>query len=218
MDYDVDKKADELLEALGKELMKSREQYADRILEGEEVSLYKEEAVKQHGHHRTFRRMIILVAVLVMLMGLAIVSVDGVREKVFNYFLSDNPGNTEITPLGNAEGNVLPEAKLEYLPNGYNLVSSDEKENIGIWMSYRKAEEQFIEFSMCRSDYYSPSVDNDTMEHEQVRINVYQAQLFSDEQDCYLVWQAGDYTLSLYGNLDKDTVIKIADHVRLSKS
>lgn len=216
MDYDVEKKADELLEALGKELMKRREKYADMILEGEEVPLYGD-FVQKHGHYRNFRRMMILIAVLIMLMGLAIVSVDGVREKVFNYFLSDNPGYTEMTPLEqNVESNALPKVKLEYLPNGYELISSEENEVSGVWKSYGNAEEQFIEFSLCRSDYYSPSVDNDTMKREQVRINVYQAQLFSDEQDCYLVWQAGDYTLSLYGSLDKDTMIKIANHVRLN--
>jgi len=216
MDFDVDKKADELLEALGKELMKSREKYADMILEGNGVPLYKEDSVQKRSHHRTFRRILIMIAVLVVLMGLAIVSVDGVREKVFNYFLSEKPGNTEITPLENAQNDDIPEVRLDYLPEGYKLVSTDESQNICTWQTYGNDENQFIEFCLCRSEYYNPSVDNDTMKREQIRINVYQAQLFSDENDCYLVWQAGDYTLSFYGNLDKKTIIKIAKNVSLN--
>lgn len=218
MDYDVEKKADELLEALGKALMQSRENYASLILEGKEVPLYQEESAQKHRHHRTFRRMIVLIAVLLMLMGLALVSVEGVREKAFNYFLGENPGNTEITPLGGDEQGAFPEVKLEYLPKGYKLVSSDKDEETGIWktMTYGNEEDQFIDFSIYRSDYYTPSVDNDTMKQEQIRVNVYQAQLFTDAQTGYLVWQVGNYTLSIYGGLDKDTIMEIANHVRLN--
>lgn len=213
MNYDIEKKSDELLEAIGTELMKSREKYANMVLEGKKVPLYKEKTESKQSPRRVFRRMKIFVALLIMLMAIALVAVDAVEEKVFNYFLVENLGHTEITPL---KGNAFPEVELEYLPKGYVLISSEENEVAGVWLSYGTAEENFIEFSMCRSEYYNPSVDNDTMKYEEVEINVYQAQLFSDDQDCYIVWQVGYYTLSIYGNLDKETIMKIADNVRLN--
>ena len=42
---EVEKKAEELLEAIGVELAKSREKYADDILSGKEIPLYTEKAV-----------------------------------------------------------------------------------------------------------------------------------------------------------------------------
>ena len=85
-DYDVEKKAEELLQAIGKELAKSRAKYADDILSGKDIPLYAKSVQKKWPARKKLKRTMILVAVLIMMMGLFITSVTGVSERIFNYF------------------------------------------------------------------------------------------------------------------------------------
>ena len=84
----IDKLAEDILAAYGKELRKSQNAYLD-ALEDDSVPnppLFAEPERKKVRTRRTFRRAMILVAVLVLIMGLVVISSEGVKEKMFNYF------------------------------------------------------------------------------------------------------------------------------------
>ena len=97
MESDIERKAEELLAAVGTELSKSREKYADAVLEGKKIPLFAEEKCRKSYRKISLRRMLILAAVLIILMGLIVTSVSGVREKVLDLFSQKGKYRIEFT-------------------------------------------------------------------------------------------------------------------------
>lgn len=223
-DFDVEKKADELLTALGKELAKSRVAYADAVLDENTSTppFYQELPRKKNpGNRKVFRRTLILVAVLALIMGLVVISSEGVREKMFNYFFTEKPGHTEVRPLENNENTEgeLPRFELGYVPEGYEKINEGDIWDIGYIVDYGNNKEQYINFMVTKSDAYSSSIDNDTLNQKEIMINTYQAYLFIDDQgkDSVIIWQVGDYVLELSTGLGEKEVIKVAENIRLKE-
>lgn len=217
MENDIERKAEELLAAVGTELSKSREKYADAVLEGEKIPLFAEEKHRKSYRKISLRRMLILAAVLIILMGLFVTSVTGVREKVLNLFSQKGEVSTELSSLENRqfEGQV-PEIEPGYLPEGYELVSES---NEGFLFSklYVANERENIYLSVQESESFSVSVDNETTKQELTRVNVYQAQLFYRDGESYIVWQVGDYIIDIAGTVPKEEMMKIAESVCLAE-
>lgn len=216
---DIDKLAEDILSAYGKELRKSQDAYLDAL---EDDSLpnppfFVQPPRKKIGTRRAFRRALILVAVLVLIMGLMVISSEGVREKMFNYFQDDKEGHTDLTYLDDEdEAGKIPEFELGYVPEGYELFSEDSDISFRK-IIYTKDEKQYIRFTVNRSEAYNMSVDNDTFKREEITVNGYQALLFYDEHNGVVIWQVGDYTLDLFTGLSKKEVIEVAKNVTLKK-
>lgn len=187
---DIDKLAEDILTAYGKELCKSRKAYFD-ALEDDSVPdppFFAEPVRKKMRTRRTFRRALILVAVLVLIMGLVVISSEGVKEKMFNYFTDEKEGHTDLSYLdGEDDESKIPEFELGYVPEGYELFSED----------------------------YNMSVDNDTFKQREIMVNSYQALLFYDDMNSAIIWQVGDYTLDLFTGLSQKEAIKVAKNVKL---
>ncbi len=212
---EVEKKAEELLEAIGVELAKSRKKYADDILSGKEIPLYAEPIQKKRSARKRMRTIMILVAVLIMMMGLFVTSVTGVRERIFNYFAEKGSVSTQIKPFEQSDSTgKLPNFELTYLPEGYSLSSEDYEKSVNSKM-YVSDENKYIYMTVRPSSTYAASVDNETMQGETTRVSIYQAQVYYDDNMSYIVWQVGDYTLDVIGTVSKDEIRKIAESVTL---
>ena len=212
---EVEKKSEELLEAIGVELAKSREKYADDILSGKEIPLYAEPIQKKRSARKRMRTIMILVAVLIMMMGLFVTSVTGVRERIFNYFAEKGSVSTQIKPFEQSDSTgKLPNFELTYLPEGYSLSSEDYEKSVNSKM-YVSDENKYIYMTVRPSSTYAASVDNETMQGETTRVSIYQAQVYYDGNMSYIVWQVGDYTLDVIGTVSKDEIRKIAESVTL---
>lgn len=216
---DIDKLAEDILTAYGKELCKSRKAYFD-ALEDDSVPdppFFAEPVRKKMRTRRTFRRALILVAVLVLIMGLVVISSEGVKEKMFNYFADEKEGHTDLSYLdGEDDESKIPEFELGYVPEGYELFSEDSE------IAFRKIiygndDEKYINFSVNRSEDYNMSVDNDTFKQKEIMINSYQALLFYDDKNSAIIWQVGDYTLDLLTGLSTEETIEIARNVKLKE-
>lgn len=216
-DFDVEKKADELLTALGKELAKSRVAYADAVLDENTPTppFYQElPQKKKPGSRKVFRRTLILVAVLALIMGLVVISSEGVREKMFNYFFTEKPGHTEVRPLENDEKEgELPRFELGYVPEGYEKINEEDILTIGYAIDYENDQKQYINFMVTKSDAYSSSIDSDTLKRKGITINAYQAYLFYDDKTSAIIWQIGDYVLELFTESSVNEAVKMAESV-----
>lgn len=214
-DYDVEKKAEELLQAIGEELAKSRAKYAEDILSGKDIPLYAKPVQKKWSARKRLKRTMILVAVLIMIMGLFITSVTGVSERIFNFFAEKGSVSTQIKPLEQPDNiGKLPNFELSYLPEGYELSSEDCEEAVNSKL-YVSDGSKYIYMTVRPSNTYAASVDNETMQGETTRVNIYQAQVYYDDSMSYIVWQVGDYTLDVIGTISKDEIQKIAESVTL---
>lgn len=214
-DYDVEKKAEELLQAIGKELAESRAKYADDILSGKDVPLYAKSVQKKWHARKKLKRIMILVAILIIMMGLVITSVTGVSERIFNYFAEKGSVSTQIKPFEQSDSTgKLPNVELTYLPEGYSLSSEDYEKSVNS-KTYVSDENKYIYMTVRPSSTYAASVDNETMQGETTRVSIYQAQVYYDDNMSYIVWQVGDYTIDIIGTVSKDEIRKIAESVTL---
>lgn len=214
-DYDVEKKAEELLQAFGKELAKSRAKYADDILSGKDIPLYVRTTQKKWSIRKRLKMTMILVAILILLMGLFITSVTGVSERIFNYYAEKGSVSTQIKPIEKSDTvGKLPNFEPTYLPEGYSL-SSEDYDEIENYKLYVSDEKKYIYMAVQLSSTYTASVDNETMQGEMTRVNIYQAQVFYDDNMSYIVWQVGNYTLDVAGTVSKEEIVKIAESVPL---
>lgn len=214
---DIDKLAEDILTAYGKELCKSRKAYFDALEDGSvpDPPFFAEPVRKKMRTRRTFRRALILVAVLVLIMGLVVISSEGVKEKMFNYFADEKEGHTDLSYLdGEDDESKIPAFELGYVPEGYELFSED-SDMIFRKTIYENDDEKYIRFTVRRSEDYNMSVDNDTFKQREIMINSYQALLFYDDKNSVIIWQVGDYTLDLFTGLSQKEAIKVAKKVKL---
>ena len=214
-----EKEAEAILRAYAKELQKSRNDYLD-ALESEKIPdppLFSERPRQQIRvrklHKIRLKRVLILVAVLVLLMGLAVVSSEGARKQFFGFFLNDKEGHTEVKFLGDEESaSGLPDYELGYVPEGFKLYEVTD-DGVCKEISYLGKEKQRMILTVSKADRHAFSVDNDTFERKEVTVNGCQAFLFYDESECLLAWQNGDYVLELLSTCSEKEVLKIAQHI-----
>lgn len=217
-EIDVEQKADELLAALGRELGESRASYMENLLKEAEAELKAEAETapvvplkpKKGGKNRV-RRALILAAVLVIVMGALAVTSEGLRLKLSSLFFRDVPGSTKLLDDENLVVNVA-EVVVDYVPEGYELLSDDIFGDMDRSIHYSNGEEEFI-ISVTKTHFYVGNVDNDRMKSEMIRINDREGHLFITEFNCLVVWQMGDCTFQVTTSLKEDEAIEIARHV-----
>ena len=199
-----EKEAERILSAYAKELQKSRNAYLD-VLEQEEVPdlpLFVEEPypkVSVQGHRKIrLKRVLVLAAVLVLLMGLAVVSSEGARKQFFGFLQNDKEGHTELKFVGDEENaSGLPDFELGYVPGGFELYDATDD---GVCKEIRylgNEKGERISCTIYKNRTYSAGFDTETHERKEVMVNTSQGLLFYGESDCMLVWQVGDYTFDL---------------------
>ncbi|NBH61712.1 DUF4367 domain-containing protein [Anaerotruncus sp. 80] len=219
-----EKEAERILSAYAKELQKSRNAYLD-ALEQEEVpnpTLFVEEPypkVSVQGHRKIrLKRVLVLVAVLVLLMGLAVVSSEGARKQFFGFLQNDKEGHTELKFVGDEENaSGLPDFELGYVPEGFELYDATD-DGVCKEIAYLGEEKgERICCSIQKSSVYSAGFDTETHERKEVMVNTSQGLLFYGESDCMLVWQVGDYTFDLLTSFSEKETLEVARSITLKR-
>lgn len=220
----IEKEAEKILSAYAKELQKSRNAYLD-ALEQEEVpnpTLFVEEPHPKVSGHRLrkirLKRILVLVAVLVLLMGLAVVSSEGARKQFFGFLQNDKEGHTELKFVGDEEhASGLPDFELGYVPEGFELYDATD-DGVCKEIAYLGEEKgQRIICTIQKSSVYSAGIDTETHERKDVMVNTSQGLLFYGESDCMLVWQVGDYTFDLLTSFSEKETLEVARSITLKK-
>lgn len=211
---EIDLKSEELLKALGTELGNSRQRYASSILDNNIIPMpFHINETKKVSHKRLYKRVLVLVAVLILAMTLVLATATGVREKLFNYFFVEHQGYTELKSLETfTTDDNLPNFVLTEIPKGYKLAEEDNF--AGVYnATYTNNTEQYLYFNVSRSDTYTATFDNETLNRKEISLGEYQGYMFYDENTSIILWQVGEYTLELNTVLDEDTAIKIAKNI-----
>lgn len=208
-----------ILEAYGKALYESRIAYVNSMMDESEpdpdfYADYAEPSPRYVGRRRMLKRALILVAVLMLVLGMMVVSVDAVRLKSFNYSFREYPGHTKLIPseIEEPAQRAMPDFVLEYVPEGYEMVNY-EKDDGSLWIDYDNGKEQYIHFSVDYAADGGPSIDNDTFVREETRVGEYQAWYFHDDTASLIIWQMDEYLLTIDGGVRKQEIMKMAESV-----
>lgn len=218
-DFDAEKKADELLAALGQELGESRASYMEALMDDQQedppffdenpVGLPKSIVLRKR--RRVVRRAVILAAVLILMMGLVVVSSEGVRLKLSRLFFNDAPGSTKIMDDTNLVVDVSM-VEVGYVPEGFEVVSDEIVGDVNRDIICSDGIEQII-ISILKTELYALNIDNERMEQKEILINDKQGYLFIDEQSYMSIWQLGDCTISITATVNEEEIIKLAENI-----
>ena len=113
------------------------------------------------------------------------------------------------------ESNPLYDYEIGYIPEGYELKSSKERE---YWRSYTypNSEGSYISISISNSSNSSIAVDNEYYEYTEMIINGKTVHLFYDDIDLAgtLICNESDYVIKISGTVNKDEFIKIFENIK----
>lgn len=217
-DFDAEKKADELLEMLGKELGESRARYMERLLaeiEAEDSDVEMEfeasEPVITKGSRHPLRRIIILAAVLIAIMGMALVSSEAVRLKLSSLFFKDSPVSTRIVDEVNAID--VTKVKVGYVPEGFKLVSDEMPVEGYRIVGIQSTEDEVVMLTIVKTEKYTYDVDNEYLDVDEIMVNDKQGYTFEENGQNIVLWQIGDTTLQITSSLGEELLLEIAENV-----
>lgn len=220
---DFDQRAEEMLEAYGKELALAVAEY----MEPQPVKILP-------FHKRPFFTKLQRAIVAVLIVGVCLTGfVPEVRAAVvrgINYIIEAFSDHIRFTPNSgpySPDENWSPYFELSYIPLDLSYFDTTESESFVMEQFLTKDETRGFLFSQNDSTLYSISVDNETTIHEITEVHGLEAHLFyelypdvPDELDspCYnvlLIWQDGSTVLELNGvNMSREEILRIAEGVR----
>ena len=215
--------AEEMLRAYSVELCESENLYLEALeddmmedppffVEPSEKKIPRKRTAKQK---RTVKRTLALVAILVLIQGMIVIS-EGSKENTFNYFQEEENGHRILTYLGLGRGEELPAFALSYVPDGYSVIDETVNE-LAREITYLNEDGKYLYFTVQQSEDHNMSIDNESLKRENISIRGYQGYLFHGGGRSILMWQIGEYTLDISGQLSREEMIQLAEGVVLKK-
>ncbi len=172
---------------------------------------------KPHKAHIGINKKILLIAAVISIIVATAFSVDAVRNKFGEYFVNTHQHNTdlnldeEITPDNYSLLKNKYKPDLGYIPQGFHLDFTDSS-GANYIVQYIKDDKCF---SVCKSkmpDFHS--IDTEDPNAERIDINGFDG-FFSIQNDInILTWTIDDIMYTVESNLDKETIVKIAENLK----
>ena len=232
---DAEQTAEALLETLGKELGEARADFCEALMdpdredptmfmdegywsllddyEVEDFESWKAVQTPRKGGRGRLRRAFILVAVLILVLGLFAVAADGVKLKKNTMHMRETVGeSTKLTDIDKTKFDVE-DFEVTYVPEGYELVEDAMHNGFIREIKYYSDTKNLMWIHIAKTSHFGANVDNETVDRKEVLVNDKQAYLFKDEKTHIIVWQMGNCTLDVSGNLSEEDLIQVASHI-----
>lgn len=210
----LDQAAERAAEHLGQSLPDSEEPVEFSAEHEEKMRrLFKQERTKRRRKSimKYAKIAACLIGVLIVGAGITISSVDAWRVKFMNYIFESEQPNTDIN-FSEQEGTEYKdeEITLGYVPSGFRLMEKDgSRQDLILFFT---KEEQYFYISLNIVDT-SFSMDTEDGSAEKTTINGYEAAYTSNHNVNTLMWHNGEYVFTVYGNLPKAEIFKIAEKI-----
>ncbi len=162
---------------------------------------------------RRMRRALIVAAVLILIMGLALVAAEGVKLKKSTMHMRETTGeSTKLTDIEKTKFDV-DDFVVTYVPEGYELVEDVVVSDNIRKIRYDNDENDGIEIYIVKTAKYGANVDNEATKRVEVLVNDKQAYLFDDGKASFLIWQMGDCTVDIKGKIPEEELKQIAKYI-----
>ena len=190
----------------------------------ERAILEKERAALRAVHVRAYlKRAAVCAAALILLCAILVMSVSALRAPVLNFITkpadrstqiqlnrSDNPDEVSVEAVYEEEG-----VYIGYIPEGFSL----EKRTIGptekhTFLEFRNGSEYFHVGTSIYKENTDITIDTENAKVERMRINNKPA-LYSEKETIKILFMYDEnYTYTIAGNIDKDTLVQIAQNLK----
>ena len=236
---DAERLADELLMAFGKELGEARADFCEALLDPDKLDppMFLDDdddwdlppAAKEFdpddwkvvpvkpmgtgGFRRRARRMFVLAAVVVLVMGMAMIGAEGVKLKESTVHMKADTGDSlKLTDIEKTKFDVE-DFVVTYVPEGYELVEDVCVGEVMRSIRYSNGESLEVWIHISKTDNFSANVDQGSAERTEVLVNDNQAYLFDDGATRLIVWQMGDCTIDITADISEEELVMIARQI-----
>ncbi len=153
--------------------------------------------------------------VVLILSSVTIMNVDALRNAFSDFFLRIYE---KFSTVQSVEDDTAPETLENIYGITYNLddfkIIYEEQNEYSYSITYFN-EDIIIDFSQYTKNMYNHNVNTENAEISTIDINGHDAIYFIDNNDyCHIIWDNGDYVISLGSNIGKNALIDIAKSVQ----
>lgn len=161
------------------------------------------------------KRVACAAVMLLVSSSVMIMNVDALKNAFSNFFVSTYEKFSTVQPI---EDDTVPTTLEETYAITYNLddfkIIYEELNEYKNIIHYNK-DDVVIYFSQETKKKYNHDVNTENAEILTIDINGNEAIYFIDNNDyCHIIWDNGDYIISLGSNIGKNTLIQIAKSVQ----
>lgn len=210
-----EKKADELLMLLGKELAQSREAFMNEIplSERKEIQVKR---IRPKAFSYAKRIALIVLVCLIFVSGMTVVSTEADFAHLFGFLFEKGDGHEDIKPTAPVTSMEVYEPA--YLPEGYEKVSEDDLGNGYMMVYYDEGTDDSIHLLQTGDASFSASFDAESTERESCFVGESQGYILLPEngqgENYVLIWQIEDTYFELTSTLGKEAMLKIGSSIK----
>ncbi|MPM65799.1 hypothetical protein SDC9_112701 [bioreactor metagenome] len=159
---------------------------------------------QQHSYWKyvnTIGKKIALIAITTAIILGSAMSVKAIREPVIEFIMEIFEKYTGISISKDDSNNTLPETiktkyTFSYIPDGFNLVQTEENEFIRITV-YRNPEGDEFEFCQSIMANYNNIIDTENAPYKNINVGKYEAIYHANNNLQTIVWHNEEYAFSL---------------------
>lgn len=204
-----EKQAEELLEAMGNELHKSR---LEKFSEIDKHAL----EIKKKRRDRHTRRFawVAIFCICILITGTATVTSDAFRATVLNIFFSEETdGHRDLLRKGDAAQTIGIQYP-EFLPDGYEKTEETFDGTISTLIYDNQKTGDSLSIMQVRDKNFSVSVDSETSQYETCIVKTHEAYYIGGNETHMLLWEEEDCYFEITSGLEKEIMIKVADSLK----
>lgn len=147
--------------------------------------------------------------------SVTIMSVDALRNRIADLFVKQSKDHSIIRYEGNdiSPSSIEDIYEITYDLSGFEVIGN-ECNDFRRFTAYAK-DDTAIYFKQYVKEFYDVNVNTEDAELSTITINGHEAIYFLNNLQYYhLIWDNGDYIISLSSNIGKDALIDIAESVK----
>lgn len=166
------------------------------------------------------RKAICLIAAILLMGSMTVAAVPPLREWFVGLFVNNNDNNADVLAV---QGDVPTQDLTDtfvyceptFIPDGFKENDRIEEEKLLI-INYCAVNDKAFQYQQ-NTLTATNQIDTENMTTEIILVNEYEAYLSYDDISANIVWNDGQYSYCISGDLCKSDIIKIANSVNPTK-
>ena len=145
-----------------------------------------------------FRKIIIIIAVIVSIMATMVLSVGALRSAIYHFITEVFPTHTEV------------EIEADHIAS---ITLNDIYPNTGFASSSYSCHENYVVFTQYLQSAYTPNVNTEGTEIVPIDVRGHHGFRVTTEEEIYLAWEEDGFVFSLSGNVSEDVLLEFANNI-----
>lgn len=163
-----------------------------------------------------FRKIIIIIAVIISIMATMVLSVGALRSAIYHFITEVFPTHTEVEIEADHIASITPNDiyRVDPIPEGFQMsYHSSWNPNTGFASSSYSYHENYVIFTQYLQSAYTPNVNTEGTEIIPIDVRGHHGFRVTTEEEIYLAWEEDGFVFSLSGNVSEDVLLEFANNI-----